>query len=70
MKITAYILAASLFAPVLVVLSSSAAAAASLVVVAGLSAIVGSDYGQSAESIYDKVTVDAKPATENLPLAA
>lgn len=70
MKSTTYLLAASLVAPVLLVLGLGAVAAAGLVTIAGLSAIVIADYGQSTEPGYAQVALAAKPTTEHLPLAA
>lgn len=70
MKITTYILAFSLFAPVLLTLGSSAVAATSLIVLAGLVAITVSDYGQSTEPSYAKANVAVETSIERLPLAA
>lgn len=70
MKTTTYILAASLFAPVLLTLSLGVVAAASLVVLTGMAAIVYSDYGRSAEPSYSRVPVAAKSTLERLPFAA
>ena len=70
MKTTAYLLAVSIFAPVLLFLSSSVVPAASLIIAAGLTAIAVLDYGHDTEPSYAKVPLVSKPQTEHLPLAA
>lgn len=70
MKTTASILASSLFAPFLLLINAGVVTAASLVIVVGLLAIAVSDYGQSTEPSYTKITVGACSTKERLPLAA
>ncbi len=65
MKLVSTLLAAAIVAPVLLF----PVAAVSLVIVAGLAALVASDYGQSAGSSYAVSTVAAEATVERLPLA-
>jgi len=71
MKSTAYILAASLFAPGAILFGLAATIAFGISATAGVAAIALSDYGRPASN-YAEVAVKAAQAksVERLPLAA